>query len=43
MNRILEVNEAEQYVRLEPGIVLDHLNAQLRAYGLLFAGRYFHR
>ncbi|ETX00629.1 MAG: hypothetical protein ETSY2_38700, partial [Candidatus Entotheonella gemina] len=34
LNRILEVNEAEPYVRLEPGIVLDHLNAQLRAYGL---------
>lgn len=34
LNRILEVNEAEQYVRLEPGIVLDHLNAQLRPYGL---------
>ncbi len=34
MNRILEVNEAEQYVRLEPGIVLDHLNAHLRPYGL---------
>ncbi len=34
MNRILEVNEAEHYVRLEPGIVLDHLNAQLKPYGL---------
>ena len=34
MNRIIEVNETEQYVRLEPGIVLDHLNAQLRPYGL---------
>ncbi len=34
MNRILEVNEAEQYVRLEPGIVLDHLNAHLKPYGL---------
>ena len=34
LNRIIEVDEAEQYVRLEPGIVLDHLNAQLRSYGL---------
>ncbi len=34
VNRILEVNEAEQYVRVEPGIVLDNLNAQLKAYGL---------
>ena len=34
INRILEVNAAEQYVRLEPGMVLDNLNAQLRAYGL---------
>ncbi len=34
INRIIEVNETEQYVRLEPGIVLDHLNAQLRSYGL---------
>jgi FAD/FMN-containing dehydrogenase/ferredoxin len=34
LNRIIEVNETERYVRLEPGIVLDHLNAQLRPYGL---------
>lgn len=34
LSRILEVNEAEQYVRVEPGIVLDNLNAQLKAYGL---------
>ncbi len=34
LNRIIEVNEAEQYVRVEPGIVLDNLNAQLKAYGL---------
>ena len=34
LNRVIEVNEVEQYVRLEPGIVLDHLNAHLRQYGL---------
>ncbi len=36
-NRILEINAEEQWVRVEPGIVLDELNAQLRPYGLRFA------
>ncbi|HYP06428.1 MAG TPA: FAD-linked oxidase C-terminal domain-containing protein [Bryobacteraceae bacterium] len=36
-NRILEVNVAERWVRVQPGIVLDELNAQLKADGLRFA------
>ncbi len=36
-NRVLEVNEAERWVRVEPGIVLDELNAQLAPLGLRFA------
>jgi FAD/FMN-containing dehydrogenase/Fe-S oxidoreductase len=33
----LEVNAAEKWARVEPGIVLDELNAQLAALGLRFA------
>jgi FAD/FMN-containing dehydrogenase/Fe-S oxidoreductase len=36
-NRILEVNADERWVRVEPGIVLDELNAQLAPLGLRFA------
>jgi FAD/FMN-containing dehydrogenase/Fe-S oxidoreductase len=36
-NRILEVNAEERWVRVEPGIVLDELNAQLAPAGLRFA------
>jgi FAD/FMN-containing dehydrogenase/Fe-S oxidoreductase len=36
-NRILEVNAEERWVRVEPGIVLDELNAQLAPLGLRFA------
>lgn len=36
MNRILEVNEKEKWVRIEPGVVLDELNIHLRQYGLFF-------
>ena len=36
-NRVLEVNAAEKWVRVEPGIVLDELNAQLAPLGLRFA------
>jgi FAD/FMN-containing dehydrogenase/Fe-S oxidoreductase len=35
--RILELNVAERWVRVEPGIVLDELNAELRVHGLRFA------
>jgi FAD/FMN-containing dehydrogenase len=36
-NKILELNVAERRVRVQPGIVLDELNAQLRPHGLRFA------
>jgi FAD/FMN-containing dehydrogenase/Fe-S oxidoreductase len=36
-NRLLEVNVAERWARVEPGIVLDELNAALRPHGLRFA------
>ena len=36
MNRILEVNKEEMWVRVEPGVVLDELNMSLRPFGLFF-------
>ena len=36
-HRLLEVNASERWARVEPGIVLDELNAQLAALGLRFA------
>ena len=36
-NRILEVNAAERWARIEPGIVLDDLNAALAPHRLRFA------
>jgi len=36
-NRLLEVNAEEKWARVEPGIVLDELNAQLAPLGLRFA------
>lgn len=36
-NRILEVNEAGRWVRVEPGVVRDELNLHLKPYGLMFA------
>ncbi len=37
MNRILEVNKEEHWVKVEPGVVLDELNIYLKPYGLFFA------
>jgi len=37
MNRILEVNEKEHWVRVEPGVVLDELNIALKSTGLFFS------
>ncbi|HEY7287481.1 MAG TPA: FAD-linked oxidase C-terminal domain-containing protein [Vicinamibacterales bacterium] len=37
LNRILEVNVAGRWARVEPGVVLDELNTHLRAHGLRFA------
>jgi len=34
--KILEINAKERWVRLEPGVVPDELNAILRGHGLLF-------
>src|SRR6476659_2512726 len=36
-NRLLEVNVDERWARVEPGIVLDELNAALRPHNLRFA------
>ncbi|MBM3797180.1 MAG: FAD-binding protein [Acidobacteria bacterium] len=36
-NKVLEVNAAERWVRVEPGIVLDELNAALKVHNLRFA------
>lgn len=36
MNRVLDVNVAERRVRLEPGVVLEELNRELRPHGLFF-------
>ena len=36
-NRVLEVNVAERWAWIEPGVVLDELNATLRPHGLRFA------
>ncbi|HEX8030990.1 MAG TPA: FAD-linked oxidase C-terminal domain-containing protein [Vicinamibacterales bacterium] len=37
LNRVLEINPDQQWARVEPGVVLDDLNAQLRPHGLRFA------
>src|SRR5437016_7685092 len=36
-NRVLEVNTSEHWARVEPGIVLDELNAALRPHAMRFA------
>jgi D-lactate dehydrogenase (cytochrome) len=36
MNRILQINEADLQVRVQPGIVYDDLNNKLARYGLFF-------
>jgi FAD/FMN-containing dehydrogenase/Fe-S oxidoreductase len=37
LNRLVEVNPVERWAIVEPGIVLDELNAALRPHGLRFA------
>ena len=37
LNRILELNIAERWAWIEPGVVLDELNAQLKPHGVRFA------
>ena len=34
--KILELNETEHWVRVEPGVILDELNLYLKSYGLFF-------
>lgn len=36
MNKILEINPSENWVRVQPGVVLDELNIKLRDFGLFF-------
>ena len=36
MNKILELNTAERWVRVEPGVILDDLNRYLEPHGLFF-------
>ncbi|TAJ12974.1 FAD-binding oxidoreductase [Marinilabiliaceae bacterium JC017] len=36
MNKILELNQEQRWVRVEPGVVLDELNQYLEPYGLFF-------
>lgn len=36
MNSIIEINEKEQWVRVQPGVVLDELNLVLKEYNLFF-------
>jgi len=37
MGAILEVNEEERWVRVQPGVILDELNKELRPTGLFFS------
>ncbi len=37
LNRILELNTEQQWVRVEPGVVLDELNIEMKKHGLFFA------
>lgn len=36
-NRILEINAGERWVRVQPGVIRDVLNAALKPYGLFFS------
>jgi len=36
MNKILEINAEEKWVRVQPGVVLEELNKALSGYGLFF-------
>ncbi|HJM74522.1 MAG TPA: FAD-linked oxidase C-terminal domain-containing protein [Dehalococcoidia bacterium] len=37
MNRVIEINEAEQWVRVQPGVVITALNKAAAAHGLHYA------
>ena len=36
MNKIIEINKRENWVKVEPGVVLDELNLKLKEHGLFF-------
>jgi len=36
MTRILEINRAEHWIRVEPGVILDELNKEIEPLGLFF-------
>lgn len=36
MNRIIELNPDEQWIRVQPGVVLDELNQYIKPWGLFF-------
>ncbi|WP_240186877.1 FAD-binding and (Fe-S)-binding domain-containing protein [Pedobacter nanyangensis] len=36
LNKILEINQEEQYVRVQPGVIRDDLNVALKPFGLMF-------
>ncbi len=36
MTEILEINPEEKWVKVQPGVILDHLNMFLKPYGLFF-------
>lgn len=36
MNKVLEINPKEKWVRVEPGVILEELNKELKQYGLFF-------
>ncbi len=36
LNQILEINTAKKWVRVQPGVIRDDLNAFLKPYGLMF-------
>jgi len=36
MNKIIEINKEEMWARVEPGVVLDELNLELKKHGLFF-------
>ena len=37
MNNIVEINPEARYARVQPGVILDELNAACRSYGLFFS------
>jgi len=36
LNKVLEINQEEQYVRVQPGVIRDDLNVALKPFGLMF-------